>query len=635
MEGAALGRVGESVGAAHAGVTRRGFLCSSAAIALGCTAVGAPPLAELYRDAERGRELPPLVVIPGAYGSLLREARSGREIWPGPAWRVLFSRYETLAVAFDEDSLEPVAGAVEAPSVLPERLGKDFYGELLRTLERYGGYERCSPGRAPAARRSYYVLSYDWRLDNTLAARGLHELIEQIRRDHRDPALPVDVLAHSNGGLVARYFARFGSAALPEEGTPTPESAPAAPIRRMLLVGTPNLGTLQPVLAGIRGDEMGLQRVPQEVAATASGGLQLMPHPAEPWLASVRGRTLARDVFDLDTWRELRWCLFDPVVRERTIAHHGGGAAGRRYLAALERYFARHLGRARRFATLLAEPSPAGDARPYLFGGDCHHTLARLVVERQGEALRRARTSRVHRGAAGGRRLRVAHVRARRPGGHACVATGRQHARLRTPAAGDRARHVPVRGAPAADRESHVPEQPAPHSARRRPVSARGTHRAGANRRRSQAMLRTGKLLALWGSVLWLVVAGSASADTARRFHQDDRVFIRQREQFFRIEEPHVHLQRARKSFLSDQMRVAADELERAAAGFAYFAERAAGQERQELERAERGLTKLADDVRARRIGEVTNLDRALADAERILAQGPPAEAPPKAPEAK
>jgi hypothetical protein len=369
-------------------LTRRAFLAGSAALAAGCGGIGrTPPLAALYRGAAARGEVPPLVVIPGAFGSLLRDARSGRELWPGPGARLLFASYRELAVAFDEETLEPAIGLVEAPAVLPERLGQDFYGALLRTLERYGGYARRSPGESPAAQRGYYVLAYDWRLDNTRAARALHELIEQIRRDHRDPGLPVDVLAHSNGGLLARWYARFGPTTLSDGADPVASATHAASIRRLLLVGTPNLGTLQPVVACIRGEEMGLQPMPQEVVATCSGAPQLMPHPSVPWLASTRGKLFARDVFDIETWRELRWCVFDPAVRERAIGRHGGGAAGRRYLAALERYFALQLARGRRFASLLAAPPPPGDVRPFVFGGDCAPTLARLVVEKTRERI--------------------------------------------------------------------------------------------------------------------------------------------------------------------------------------------------------------------------------------------------------
>jgi hypothetical protein len=133
-----------------------------------------------------------------------------------------------------------------------------------------------------------------------------------------------------------------------------------------------------------------------------------------------------------------------------------------------------------------------------------------------------------------------------------------------------------------------------------------------------------------------LVVSGApAAAEDKRWFEGGDKVFIRQHERFERIFEPDVHLSRARRSFVKDHAASAADELEKAAAGFAYFAERKAGGERKELETAERGLNKLADDVRARRVGEITNFDRALEDARRILARGPAPAEPAKAPDTK
>ena len=104
--------------------------------------------------------------------------------------------------------------------------------------------------------------------------------------------------------------------------------AGAAAIRRLLMVGTPNLGSMQPVLSHVRGEEMGLRKIPAEVVATISGAPQLMPHPALPWLLDTRGRLIAKDVFDMGTWRELRWSIFDPDVRARTIARKGGETGG-------------------------------------------------------------------------------------------------------------------------------------------------------------------------------------------------------------------------------------------------------------------------------------------------------------------
>jgi hypothetical protein len=134
------------------------------------------------------------------------------------------------------------------------------------------------------------------------------------------------------------------------------------------------------------------------------------------------------------------------------------------------------------------------------------------------------------------------------------------------------------------------------------------------------------------------LLAGEASlADEKRWFENSDKVFIRQRDQFERIQEPDVHLDRARRGFAKENRAYAADELEKAAAGFAYFADRAAGSERKELEIASHALNRLADQVRRDEVDEITTLDRAIADAKRVLAgepapagwQPPPKPAPP------
>jgi hypothetical protein len=114
--------------------------------------------------------------------------------------------------------------------------------------------------------------------------------------------------------------------------------------------------------------------------ATCPGTMQLMPHPRVPWLVDLSGRPVEADLYDVATWRDFGWCVFDPRIAERTRARHGGGAAGARYLAVLREYFARQLQRGRRFAESLAVPGP-GDVGVTVFGADCELTLARLVLE--------------------------------------------------------------------------------------------------------------------------------------------------------------------------------------------------------------------------------------------------------------
>ena len=131
---------------------------------------------------------------------------------------------------------------------------------------------------------------------------------------------------------------------------------------------------------------------------------------------------------------------------------------------------------------------------------------------------------------------------------------------------------------------------------------------------------------------LSFLAAHGALAEGKRWFDGSDKVFIRQHEQFERISEPDVHLERAHRRFAKGMNSGAADELEKAAAGFAYFAERAAGDERKALTVAERALNKLADEMRHGDVDEITTLERAIADANRLLAGDPAKPAEPAAP---
>jgi hypothetical protein len=181
--------------------------------------------------------------------------------------------------------------------------------------------------------------------------------------------------------MLARYYARYGIDDHLDTGKAEPNYLGAQSIRRLLLVGTPNLGTMQPVLSLIRGEDIGLRKIPSEIVATTTGAPQLMLHPSTPWLLDSKGKIVDVDLFDIDTWRQLKWSIFDNRIRDRTRQAKGGGAAGDRYLTVLESYLAKHLCRGRNFMTLMTTETGPEDIVPYVFGGDCEPTLARIVVE--------------------------------------------------------------------------------------------------------------------------------------------------------------------------------------------------------------------------------------------------------------
>ncbi|HMD28444.1 MAG TPA: hypothetical protein VKH13_07740, partial [Steroidobacteraceae bacterium] len=158
--------------------TRRAVWTLTIAGFLGVGALGgaqlwrsrAPDLRRLYASGMERVRVPPVIIIPGILGSRLRERGSGRELWPGSLYNVLFSA-RSLALDVDPKTLEPRVDDVEAYDLFRGLLGTDFYGAIIDTLERQGGYVRGFPGHAAdAGRRRYYVFPYDWRQDNVVTA---------------------------------------------------------------------------------------------------------------------------------------------------------------------------------------------------------------------------------------------------------------------------------------------------------------------------------------------------------------------------------------------------------------------------------------------------------------------------------
>lgn len=369
-------------------VARFALIALALLLLAGCAVrASRPDLARLYEDLAEDPAQPPVIVIHGLAGSTLVDADSGREYWPGSLGALAFSNYRELA------RLE--SGAPGQPRLVPGglftgRAGVDFYAGLIDSLERIGRFQRGEPGRpVGAARRRYYLLVYDWRRDNVVAVRQLHELIEQIRRDHADPKLRVDIIAHSNGGLIAEYYLRYGPRDVLADGAAfTPWAEGAARVRRLVRLGTPQLGavtSLERLQVGMR---IALRLVPVEVLATFATPFVALPAADSGAIVDPDGNPVAIDLFDPDLWRQQRWSVFDPAVEARVAASAATPEEGAALVASLQAMFARHLRRAGRFQAALAEPLPAQAPELANFGGDCARTLARAVLEAGPEGQR-------------------------------------------------------------------------------------------------------------------------------------------------------------------------------------------------------------------------------------------------------
>ena len=350
----------------------------------GCAPQQQPDLVRLYAPAAAKPKAHPLIVIPGVMGSRLRRIDNDREVWPGSYWNLMIaSDFDDLALTIPGSAV--IAGAPRPPKlksggIFHEIAGEDFYAQIIETLSDAGGYT-CVPLKKVTVDSDCVLFAWDWREGMVSAAGELDELVERLRRLRGDPTLKVDIVAHSAGGLVARYFVRFGGVDTLHEVEPTITFAGGQKVRQAVLIGTPNYGSIQALQKAITGYPIGLARIRPETIATMPGMFQLLPHPDRTWMIDIRGRRLDLDLYDVATWRRHRWSIWDPEVRARIRADFADASRADVYLAVFEAHFERQLIRAARFHRLLSRPVAETPTNYIVFGSACLPTPARCLLE--------------------------------------------------------------------------------------------------------------------------------------------------------------------------------------------------------------------------------------------------------------
>ena len=109
-----------------------------------------------------------------------------------------------------------------------------------------------------------FQFDYDWRRDNVENARLLHEFIlkkrtyvqAQIKKRFgiENYNVKFDLVAHSMGALLARYYLRFGAKDLPaDDAIPQVTWEGSRFVARAILVAPPNAGSVEALIQLING----------------------------------------------------------------------------------------------------------------------------------------------------------------------------------------------------------------------------------------------------------------------------------------------------------------------------------------------------------------------------------------------
>ena len=342
-------------------------------------------LQRLYARQSAAENQPPLILVHGIFGAKLESVDTGEEVWPAAFQKKDPPPPQMLAINIDPERVRAAYPRLQATELAPRAAGIALDARILEVLEQAGQYVRAEAGKPPPSNGTpYYVFPYDWRQDNIRAVRKLDDFIRQVQQDHGDPNLRVDFVAHGMGGLVVRYYMRYGTVDVLDDNDFPVSNAGAANVRRVVLLAVPNLGTLEALKAALTGFPIGEGEISVEIMATVPSIYQLFPHPISSPVLSIDGQELKEDIFDVEVWRRLQWSIFHPDVRDRVVQRFATAEAGERYLRLLEEYVHKHLERGRRFVWSLTVKADEPPGRYVLFGGACELTPAKIVMEESG-----------------------------------------------------------------------------------------------------------------------------------------------------------------------------------------------------------------------------------------------------------
>jgi len=129
--------------------------------------------------------------------------------------------------------------------------------------------------------------------------------IGQLRAARSDPDLQVDIVTHSAGGLIARYFVRYGGVDVLGKAIPKPPASGAASLHKAVLIAPLSLGSIYGLQRAMRGVNVGLSQVGPEIMATMPSIYQLLPHPDRQWMIDLEGNPVAVDLYDLENMAQI------------------------------------------------------------------------------------------------------------------------------------------------------------------------------------------------------------------------------------------------------------------------------------------------------------------------------------------
>jgi len=356
----------------------------------------------------------PIIVIPGILGSRLQNADTGQTVWGAfnggsinpnteDGARVISLPIEEgkpLSESKDNVVADGVLDSVDI-NLFGLPLNIRAYASILATLGA-NGYRDESLGLNGIDygddHFTCFQYAYDWRRDNVENAHLLQEFIDDkrvlVQANYRerygieDADVKFDIVAHSMGGLLARYFLRYADEDLPENGEePVVTWAGAEDVERLILIGTPNAGSVKAFGELVNGFDVGLFLPHYESAllGTFPAVYQLLPRPRHKAIITSDSEDQTEvDIYDPMLWAKYEWGLAskDKITQRylRAVLPNVATDEERRQIAL--NLQSKILKRSKAFHAAMdipAEPPEGTDI--YMVLGDAHQTASEATID--------------------------------------------------------------------------------------------------------------------------------------------------------------------------------------------------------------------------------------------------------------
>lgn len=375
-------------------------------------------IATIYETALPNTERNPVVLIHGFAGATLRRIEDEATVWgafftrdsllpSSPAGLRAFALdIDHLPRPIDPDDLIAIADDTRAVELL-ERvranarvadINVEIYGSLVALMEQ-AGYGNCQGIPAAIADLDAppcLTFFYDWRQDNVGNAIRLGRFLDQARSrieelrteagDGSDEKVYFDLIAHSMGGLLARYFLRFGAEDVLAQEGPVITWAGAEHVDRLIMISTPNFGAMKVMRELVEGRHYPVVKFEPAMVNTFVSAYQMLPRTEHAVWLDEEGGPLAEDILSAEFWEANDWGAFGPDQDEFLAWVFPGDSTPEARRQRMLEFMSAAFTRGRQFYDVMdRRPETACPTELTLFAADVQPTMAKaILMERNG-----------------------------------------------------------------------------------------------------------------------------------------------------------------------------------------------------------------------------------------------------------